>query len=171
MTDWFTADQHFGHKNIIKYCDRPFSSIEEMDSEIISRWNSVVKPSDNVYVLGDFTLQTNALRYGELLIGNKFFIQGSHDYRWFGNVPHWNYLPPIHSLRYKRKGDHPLVIVLCHYSIRKWYKSHYGSYHLYGHSHCGINDPLPNSMDVGVDCHNFYPVSLEQVLEKLTERS
>jgi calcineurin-like phosphoesterase family protein len=57
---WFTADHHFGHENIIKFCNRPFASAQEMDEAMIERWNSVVKPDDKVYHLGDFTLNNAA---------------------------------------------------------------------------------------------------------------
>lgn len=51
---WFTADTHFGHKNIIKYCDRPFDSIENMDQTIIGAINNNVQPNDILWHLGDF---------------------------------------------------------------------------------------------------------------------
>ena len=53
---FFTSDTHFGHENIIKYCNRPFTSTEEMDKALISNWNKVVKPEDTVFHLGDFAV-------------------------------------------------------------------------------------------------------------------
>ena len=53
---FFTSDHHFYHSNIIKYCQRPFHSVEEMNEEMIRRWNSVVGVDDTVYYLGDFSL-------------------------------------------------------------------------------------------------------------------
>ena len=53
---WFSADAHYGHKRIIEYCDRPFESVDEMDRALIENWNEVVQPEDDVYFLGDFTL-------------------------------------------------------------------------------------------------------------------
>ena len=55
METFFIADCHFGHKNIIKYCDRPYSSVEEMDETILNNINKTVFPSDTLYILGDFT--------------------------------------------------------------------------------------------------------------------
>ena len=53
---WFTADFHLGHKNIIRYCNRPFQTVEEMNQEILERLNSRVKPTDILYFLGDFCI-------------------------------------------------------------------------------------------------------------------
>ena len=52
----FTANEHYGHANIIRYCNRPFTSVDEMDTEIIQRHNEIVKPKDVVIHAGDFTL-------------------------------------------------------------------------------------------------------------------
>ena len=56
MNIWFIADPHFDHKNIIKYCERPFNTVEEMNQTLIERWNSVVKKDDKVFCIGGFFL-------------------------------------------------------------------------------------------------------------------
>lgn len=167
MTTWFTADHHFGHVNAITYCDRPFSSILEMDYVLIKRWNELIKPDDKVYHLGDFTLGNfdQYTHYRDQLNGNISIIQGNHDHRWFKPFDVTESVRQLVTTKLNGK-----YFILCHYAMRVWNMSHYGSYHLYGHSHGRL---LPSewddkSMDVGVDCHNFYPISLEQVLEYLT---
>jgi calcineurin-like phosphoesterase family protein len=84
---FFTSDTHFGHTNILKYCDRPFSSTEEMDEEIIRCWNSVVKPDNIVFHLGDFAFGTIAQweTYRNRLNGHIHLILGNHDMHNFSN--------------------------------------------------------------------------------------
>lgn len=78
---WLIADTHFNHKNIIKYCNRPFSSIEEMNETLINNWNSVVKNNDRVFMLGDFCLsgKDKIIKIGNQLNGRKTLIIGNHD--------------------------------------------------------------------------------------------
>jgi calcineurin-like phosphoesterase family protein len=85
---WFTADQHFGHKNIIDFCKRPFSDIEVMDIILADYWNNRVKPDDIVYHLGDFAIPQGSMRevywhsiatYVSRLNGYKILIRGNHD--------------------------------------------------------------------------------------------
>jgi len=76
----FTSDLHFGHANVILYCDRPFKNTKQMDKFLIFQWNCYVAPQDEVYVLGDFALNRNALSViGPKLNGKKFLISGNHD--------------------------------------------------------------------------------------------
>lgn len=77
---FFSADHHFCHANIIRYCGRPFASVEEMNEALVQRWNEVVGGSDTVYYLGDFSLTTHALaRFLPQLNGEKFLVMGNHD--------------------------------------------------------------------------------------------
>lgn len=152
---YFTADQHFGHINIIKYCDRPFKHVDEMNDKIIANHNKVVHDKDVVYHLGDFTMERDAEKYIRRLNGTHKFIRGSHDY--------WNPdLPYIIELKIE-----DIYIVLCHYAMRSWPRSYHGSIQLYGHSH-GQLSPDKNQLDVGVDTQigehrKFYPYSLKEI--------
>lgn len=166
---FFTSDHHFGHAKIIAYCDRPYTSVEEMDRDLIARWNAVVGEDDTVYHLGDFTLggPDEAQRYFRQLNGSIHVLPGSHDSKWFGRQDYFSksdpivHEPPLLTLGFPRKGRKGLVIVLCHYAMRVWPLSHYGSLHLYGHSH-GRLPPEGRSMDVGVDVRRE-PFELEEI--------
>lgn len=84
MRRFVIADTHFGHQNVIKYCNRPFCDVEEMDAKLIELWNSTVHPDDFVYVLGDFTLTRRMVVIQSLvtkLKGKKILIMGNHDSR------------------------------------------------------------------------------------------
>jgi len=90
MNTYFTSDLHLGHKNIIKYCERPFKTLDEMNRTIIARWNARVRPEDFVYHIGDFCfrnssdirgegIRKNAQEWIDELNGNITFIKGNHD--------------------------------------------------------------------------------------------
>ena len=78
---YLIADPHFNHKNIIKYCDRPFSSVDEMNQVLIKNWNNTVKKEDRIFVLGDFCLsgKNKIIEIGKQLNGRKTLILGNHD--------------------------------------------------------------------------------------------
>ena len=78
---WFTSDTHFGHKNIIKHCKRPFADIDEMDAVMIQRWNEKVAITDEVYHLGDFAMCSVSRLRNVLsqLNGKIYLIVGNHE--------------------------------------------------------------------------------------------
>ena len=156
---FFTADEHFAHKNIIKYANRPFSSVEQMDEEIIKRHNEVVGKNDIVIHAGDFTLKHKNKAYECInkLTGNHIFLMGSHDYWMNSGNQIWE------------KKIEGIYVVVCHYAMRTWARSHYNSWNLYGHSH-GRLDPIGKQWDIGVDNNNFYPVSFESLKKIMRDR-
>lgn len=81
MSTFFTSDLHLGHQNIIKYCSRPFGSVEEMNETLISNYNEMVSESDWVYFLGDICMGKIAetLPLVSRLNGKKVLIAGNHD--------------------------------------------------------------------------------------------
>lgn len=178
-----TADQHFGHANIIRFCNRPFESVEEMDQTMIGNWNKIVGPKDTIFHLGDFTLGDWSMAYEYLkqLNGNIKFLRNPwhHDKRWLpeddkmimalGNNT-VTFLPPMVILEIPEKYyGHPLAITLCHYPLAVWDRILYGAWMLHGHSH-GNYKGEGFILDVGVDCMNFYPISLGNVLGLMYER-
>ena len=108
-TFFFTADEHYGHTNIIKFCDRPFASIEEMDAEIIKRHNELVGSQDVVIHAGDFTLTKKpfAENYIRRLNGTHIFLKGSHDY--------WLKKSATSIWEKEIKG---FYVVVCHFAMR-----------------------------------------------------
>ena len=180
MATFFTSDHHFGHANIISYCDRPFDSVEEMDRVLIERWNEVVTDENIVYHLSDFTLSDRKVfrSYLSQLNGAIRILSNPwhHDRRWLpkrlGLYPGWNsasgipifLLPPLHVLEILELGHdgYPLAISLCHYPLSQWDRKHYGAWHLHGHCH-GTYQAEGKILDVGVDNCNFYPIGLERI--------
>ncbi len=84
MTVWFTSDTHFNHKNIIRYCGRPFVDVSDMNETIIRKWNACVRPNDTIFHLGDFGLFRKGQepqRLLDRLNGDVKLCQGNHDRR------------------------------------------------------------------------------------------
>lgn len=172
---YFTADQHFGHKRICEYASRPFKSVYDMEFQLIRNWNSVVqRQDDRVYVLGDFAFARDSgqvERLLEQLNGQKFLIPGNHDKKAVLKAKGWAaVLPELYTLKTEHNGK-KIEIVLCHYAMRVWKRSHFGNPMLYGHSHGSLSElPGVQSFDVGVDAWDYTPVSLDQVMDKLKEK-
>lgn len=172
MNILFTSDTHFGHANIIRYCNRPFKSVLEMDECMISNWNQKVSKDDTVYHLGDFAFGRyweDIDKYRKRLNGKIHLIKGNHDksklfFRHGFTNFNWNSFQEI-----KVQGQD---ITLCHYALRVWNKSHHGAWHLYGHSHGSLmDDPNSLSFDVGVDCHNYTPLSFDEVAKIMSTKT
>jgi len=162
---FFTADTHFNHANIIHFCKRPFEAVEEMNAALIERWNSRVGAGDLVYHLGDFAWGD----WGSILDqlnGDIILIRGGHDKRQAKKSA--SRFLHVADLLDIVVGGH--AVVLCHYCLRVWNKSHYDSWHLFGHSH-GQLPALGKSLDVGVDSHDFAPWSWEEITVYMAGRS
>lgn len=170
MSIFATSDTHFGHENIIKYCKRPFKSLIEMDETLIKNWNSVVRPEDTIYHGGDFAFYKDQRKTRYLLTrlnGIKRLVLGNHDkYLEPETLAMFDAVYPYHELEVP-DDTHPRgkqLIVLLHYAMRVWNKSHHGSWHLFGHSHGTLADDKHSlSIDVGSDCHNYFPISYQQI--------
>lgn len=192
MTTFFTADTHFGHANIILYCDRPFidrgdrqillahrqagetppSELKQrleaathlMNEEMVRRWNETVGPEDDVWHLGDFcnSKRTLASDWLRRLNGRKHLIRGNHDPVETYGARGWAFSECYAELRLNKTD-----LVLFHYAMRVWNGSFGGkALQLFGHSH-GALTPVPGQCDVGVDCWDFRPVMLEQIKERI----
>lgn len=173
MQTFFTSDTHFDDEYALSYFSRPFQSVDEMNAVMVERWNSVVAKEDMVYHLGDFTLEdlSHFTKWARQLNGNIRILPGSHDQPWlkdFAASQKIQVIALLVSLEFSELGisGRPQVIVLCHYSMQVWDRSNHGAWHLFGHSH-GKLKGIGSSFDVGVDCTDFVPLSLEQVAEKM----
>lgn len=158
---FFTADHHFGHKAIIRYSNRPFANIWEMNQSLVDRWNEVVGKDDEVYHLGDlvFGSRKTLKHIIESLNGKIHLIKGNHD----KNIRGWVKDLFASVSNYKEINMDKQKVVLCHFPFRTWNKSHYGAFHLHGHSHGSLGPEGTLRLDVGVDTNDYYPYSWDQV--------
>ena len=172
------SDTHFGHANIIRFTNRPFDDIDEMDAALVDNWNAVVRPQDLVFHLGDFTLGGigEARKYfaqlnGDIRVLNNFW---HHDKRWINHSAllvsksgfNVKLLPPIVVLEIERPGErYPLAVVLSHYPQAEWDRKHHGAIHLFGHSHGTYSPPHGDlAADVGVDVCGYAPIMIKQAI-------
>lgn len=161
---FFSSDFHLDHYNIIKYCNRPFSTVKEMNDTIIGNLNKVVSAYDTLYVLGDFCFGQQSLFREQINCNSIILVKGNHDKQCDRSL----FTTVKDMTEYNGQG---VNIVLCHYAMRSWNKKHHGSYHLFGHGHCNsYDDPLSLSFDCGVDGHNFKPWSLDEVVKRMTKK-
>jgi len=164
---FFSADSHFQHTNIIKYCNRPFSSVEEMNEKLIQYWNETISDDDIVFHLGDFAFcgPTKVREIKEQLNGKIVLIKGNHDYdstlKLFDNV--------FDQLLLNLNGD---LVYLNHYPFLTFAGPTH--YQLHGHIHLCKGKNIDkynlnsNQYDVGVDLNNYSPISWIDIKEKLT---
>jgi calcineurin-like phosphoesterase family protein len=179
MSEWFISDTHFGHANIIKYSNRPYLNVDDMNEKMIAAWNQLVKTKDSVYHMGDFAfLPLPKLKeVVRRLNGQKHLILGNHDKEIIKNQDSLigsGLGGLFSSIQYYREINvSGKMICLFHYGQRVWNKSHRGSIMLYGHSH-GSLPPHGLSVDVGVDCkeitEDYRPIHLDEVLKYMSNR-
>lgn len=137
MANFYISDTHFGHRNIIGYDQRPYFSVDEMDADLIARWNAVVKKNDVVYHLGDVSWlkPEQEAEIVKQLNGRKILVRGNHDYAepvWFDEV-----YKGIHTV-----DDKGRRVVLSHFPIAAYKNMERGWFHLYGHVHTSFDDEL-----------------------------
>ncbi|WBF79279.1 hypothetical protein IACHDJAJ_00040 [Aeromonas phage vB_AdhS_TS3] len=170
---YFTSDLHHRHRNILNVCPeyRPWESREAMTEGLIEYHNDIVKETDTLYILGDFSFGKAAYTLEILgrMTGNKVIIRGNHD-EWLDKVTEEQLLEVgVANVRdlYCRKFEGK-KIVMCHYAIRAWQDQGRGSLHIYGHSH-GNLEGFGRSMDVGWDAWGRY-LLLEEVIDRLESK-
>ena len=173
---YFVSDTHFNHKNIIKYCKRPFKNIEENDTELIRRWNEKVPKDGIVFHLGDvaFGDPDKVDKILEQLNGTIYLVIGNHDWRRVVNNHKWRFELMTQQINMKIGKRH---VILNHYPMLCFsgaWRGEDATYQLFGHVHTspytdeGLDQQrlkmlFTSQYDVGVDNNNFTPVSWKEV--------
>jgi calcineurin-like phosphoesterase family protein len=161
---WIIADTHFGHSNIIKYANRPFTNYTQMDNEMIEQWNSVVRGDDQVVFLGDFSLTRpeDVVNYRKKLNGEIIILLGNHDREFPRSFWELN--------GFKAAIDYPIVykdfFILSHEPI-DWISERLPVLNIHGHIHEKTHYNLDNNhYNVSVENINYTPVRLQDILKK-----
>ena len=131
----YISDLHLGHANIIRFDGRPYETVDEMDADIIRRWNSVVQTDDTVYILGDFCWgkEEDWIRYLRQMKGRKVLIRGNHDLRTM-SVRLRNMFQDVKDYLEIKDGDKN--VIMCHYPIPFYKRSYFErTFMLFGHVH------------------------------------
>ena len=168
---FYIGDMHFGHQNVIKFDNRPFKDWEQMDIELINRWNDVVKPEDEVYILGDFCCRNQKSEewYLHRLNGTKHLVIGNHDGRLLRNKKAVECFGSIEKMMHiEDRGKH---ICLCHFPLAEWNGFYKGHWHIYGHIHNQKNEiyqfmkSRKKALNAGCMLHDYMPVSFDTLLQ------
>ena len=165
---WFVSDEHYGHENIIKYCGRPFSSVQEMDTTLIANHNKLVKDEDWVYHLGDFAY-TNKREYVSRLRGIHVLIAGNHDH--FIKQADKEAFKIIYEAGYMFQ-DCGIAIWLSHYPHYVWPTVYQvATAHFFGHVHNNLDKSYhPLAINMCVEMWKYTPVHWPRLYNKLMSR-
>ena len=166
---YYTSDLHLFHYNIIRLCNRSYNTVEEMNGDLIKRWNIKVGPNDDVYILGDIVFKYADINEVKEMLkklnGKKHLIKGNHDK--FLNQLNWrDYFESLDV--YKEINDNGRMVCLFHYPIEEWNGYYRNSYMLYGHVHGNDADlkKHPRKFNVGVDVNGFEPKTLDELIKE-----
>lgn len=163
---FYTADPHFGSETIIAKAARPFSTVQEMDEELIRRWNAVVSDDDTVYLLGDVGSYGSPFPDGQLscLCGHKHLVRGNHDTIWDDQQHFFQYFETVTD--FLEISDGGIPVMLCHYPLVYDQRGCM----IHGHIHntqkraYQILTQLPKVFNAGVDINHFAPVTLRELI-------
>lgn len=190
MSTFFSSDQHFGHTNVIGYCNRPFANIQQMNDTLISNWNDIVTNEDHIYVLGDFSMSINSMvEITPKLNGTKYLIPGNHDichsYHKKSRIleKRENQIKRYEDMGWNVLQEQETILIygvkfnVCHHPIemvteyddkyKKWRPIDDGRPLLCGHIHQHWKTKRTAQgtlmINVGVDVWDFKPVSQKQI--------
>ena len=177
---WFTSDTHFFHNKVVEYCQRPFAGVEEMNEELIARWNSVVHRDGIVFHLGDFCFgKPDKWNYIlDRLKGRISLVLGNHDAGHITEEVAARFEGVAFQMRLNVNGQ---KIYLNHFPFLSYSGDNHGTWQLFGHIHSNSHNYniidehrlamlQPGQYDVGVDNNNFTPISFRQVEEIIKKR-
>lgn len=167
---WLTSDLHLGHANIMRHCNRPFETVEQMDGALIGAINARVCPGDTLYVLGDFSMHgklDKVLAYrARINCDDVRLVRGNHD-KHFDDLEKPPFAEEADYLELKHEGRR---VCCMHYPLLAWHGMEGGALMLHGHIHATEEYNLQNlergilRYDVGVDANGYAPVTLDEVL-------
>lgn len=169
--NFYMADYHLGHANIIRLSKRPFETIEEMDEALIKNHNAVVTDNDDVYIGGDICYKCNdPLSYIKRLKGRKHLIVGNHDKFLLRNSEVRKCFVEIKDIL--DINDNGRRVILCHYPMVEWDGYYRDVVHFYGHIHNNFDNPtsqyigkIKNAYNIGVDVIGYKPLTYEQIVK------
>ena len=174
---YYISDLHIGHKNIIRFDQRPFFDLSDMKQTIIKNWNSVVTSGDDVYILGDmFWNNDDIAEVLPQLKGNLYLVKGNHDRINTEMSKRFVWVKDYSEIK-----DNGRNVVLCHYPIAHWRNADYGTIHLYGHIHSGRDSrpfdeykELMKQRNIPYECYNvgcmlpymnYTPRTLDEIIK------
>ena len=168
---FYTSDLHFGHENVIRFDNRPFRSVSEMDYTLIHLWNSRVQPDDTVYIVGDFAYRNTrpAEWYLQQLQGKTQLLYGNHDQALLDNSAAVSYFESIEKMCHVTDGKNQ--ICLCHFPICEWNGYRKGHLHIYGHIHNRKDDTFQimcdrtGALNAGCMLNHYMPVTLAELIK------
>ena len=161
---YVTSDHHFFHKNIIKYCDRPFSSVDEMNKTLVENWNNTVNEDDVVFFLGDFTFHSRrvAKMLWDGLAGEKYFMFGNHDKKKFCEE---TLTEDSHqSIEVSYRG---FTITLSHRPLDQFSTN----FLIHGHIHNNQDYFELNTFNCSVEMTDYKPIHIDDVLKKIYKQN
>lgn len=165
--EWIISDTHFYHRNIIRYCNRPFTSVEQMNQVLIENWNSLVKSSDVVFMLGDFALgnKEQIIELGKQLKGQKVLIMGNHDGGSYQT--YWD-------AGFEMISRYPIIIhehyILSHDPQPLVDNGKYANIYGHIHDHDASLHPSPRAFCACVERTNYKPVLFNDIKNLLEEK-
>ncbi|NLH91725.1 MAG: hypothetical protein GX481_04600 [Atopobium sp.] len=168
MTNYYTSDLHLGHANIIKLCNRPFHTVEEMDHALIDNWNARVHRDDHVYIVGDFSFRSKrpVSDYFDKLAGHKHLIIGNHDGSWMRNFDLEAFFESVdNELMIVDRNRH---VIMNHYPLMTFPRK---SYLVYGHIHNDkpasywpVLKTYEHALNASVEVNGYMPVTLDELI-------